>query len=433
MAGQPENREKGTLGGSVVLDVKFFNFTGGNLVDDDGFVASGTLPVVEIYDPNGTLIVTSATSGELQPVRVSVGDYEYTRPIGLTDEVSDKWKITWKITIDGSALTFSELFIISEAGAAGFGDDEFRIGYAFNNPDLSSSHHAPDWGLLVSPDELRYLTLFGTKLTSPEANQTYDDNMLQWHIDQAIAMIEQDLNIDILPRIIRHEDPIINTGSTINVGGSLAGEGVPTVTEEARTSRKDIPDNEVNIREEGYPYRPQTARHFLFTKLKRRPLIDVLKTVLSDPIQNTVLDLYPWRRVFKGFASYLQFVANLKGGSNYPLVTGSFFRYPYNDFPTAIYIDYRTGHLKAADVPMEFREVVMWIAGIQLLSIFSDGKVPGIASASVNLNSISESFSTTQSATNSLYGARIAYYKNHVKDWFKKNRFKYQRTFIGVL
>ena len=30
------------------------------------------------------------------------------------------------------------------------------VGFAFNNPDLTNNYHAPKWGLLVSPDDLRY-------------------------------------------------------------------------------------------------------------------------------------------------------------------------------------------------------------------------------------------------------------------------------------
>lgn len=437
MAGQPENRENGNIGGSVVLDVIFSNFPGGSNVDDDRYSTDGTLPIVKIYDPDNNLITTSETSGEVQAVRSNTGSndegkYTYTRSIGLTDVISDKWKIVWTLQIDGTELNFSELFIVKNVGDAQFGEDEYRIGYSFDNPDLTSSHHHKDWGLLVTPDELRYVILFGTKLTSPDANQTFDDKMLQNYIDQAIAMVEADLSIDILPKIVRHVDPVDNTGSTFSAGGSLRGEGNIIRTEEPRLARVDIPDGEINIREEGYPYRPQNAKHYMFLKLRRRPLIDLLKAVIVDPVQNTVLDIYPWRRVFAGFDSRLNFVANIKGGT-YPLSSSSFLRYSYGDFPTSIYVDYRTGFLRASDVPMEFRDVIMWIAGIQLLESFGDGKSPGLASASVNLNSISESFATTQSATNALFGARITYYKDHLKEWYKKNRYKYQRTILGVL
>lgn len=465
MSGNPKNRETGIPGGQVILDVIFSKFAGSTeKVDDDDFTSQGTLPIVEIYNPLGTLITTSANTGEPNPTRNNKGDYEYVREIELNDTISDQWKITWKLTINGNNKEFSELFNVvppgdaefgdAEFGDAEFGDIEFRIGFAFNNPDLTSTHHAEvatfdsngdyvenkGFGLIITPDEMRYIVAFGNKLVSPEANQTYDNNMLQWYIDNAIAMVERDLDIDILPRVVRHEDPIDQDSAAVRqmAGGSLTGEGSITRTQGNRTPRKDIPpaSQEPNrVREPGYPYRPQQARHYLYLKLRRRPLLDCLKAVMADPVQNTIIDLYSWRREFNEFEGRLQFFPNLTAIGNFPFIPTKLLQanYPFHDFPSAIYIDYRTGYLNAADVPIEFRSVLLWTAGILLLTDFGDGKAPGLASASANLNSISESFATTQSATNALFGARLAYYKDHLKRWMKLNKFKYQRNLIGML
>lgn len=453
MSGQPENREQGIPGGQVILDVKFYDRPNGNLVDDDRWVTTSMLPTVEIYDPDGVLLVSSATPAAQVPVRNSIGDYDYAYAIPTGAVISTLYSIKWKIRIDGNDLEFSELFSVVEPGDADFGDDEFRVGFAFNNPDLTSEHHAtlnrgtlasPDiqgWGYLVHPDELRYIVGFGNKLVSPDASQTYDNNMLQWYIDTALAMIERDLDIDILPRVVRHEDPIIND-SVSQGGGSLAGEGmvirIETINSE-RTARVDIPALSIEpnqIREPGYPYRPNPARHYFYVKLRRRPLIDVLKSVLADPIQNQIIDIFTWRREFPGYDARLNFFPNIANvGNSYPFIPTKLLnvQYPFHDYPSAIYIDYRTGFLNAADVDIELRAVLLWTAGIMLMEDFSDGKAPGIASASANLNSISESFGTTQSATNSLLGARIAYYKEHLKNWYTKNQNKYQRAFLGIL
>jgi hypothetical protein len=430
----------GIPGGQVKLDVKFYKTSNrSTLVDHDEFETNGTLPTVEIYDPNGNLITTSATSGQPGPIRLSQGYYEYIRAIPLTDTISNKWKVVWKIKISGNIREFVENFTVALAGDADFGEvaeEEYRKGYAFNNPVLDSDHHAPGWGKLVTPDELRYMVGFGNKLVSPDASQTYDDNMLQWYIDVSLAMIERDLDIDIMPRIIRHEDPIDQNAQ--GGGGSMVGEGSTARTEGARTPRQDIPEGEVNIREPGYAYRPNNARHYLYVQLRRRPLIDCLKAVITDPVQHTLRDIYPWRREFPGFDSRLQFYPNITTPLTGP--TGFFLdtrmltvQYPFGDFPSSIFIDYRTGYLNVADVPIEFRAVLLWTAGIMLMEDFSDGKAPGIASASANLNSVSESYATTQSATNSLLGARIAYYKDHLSKWLKKNKYKYNRNLLGIL
>lgn len=454
MAGAPENREQGIPGGQVILDVKFYNRPGGRLVDDDRWITESQLPVVEIYDPDGVLLVSSDTLGALVPVRNSIGSYEYVYVISTSAEISDQYSIVWKIRIDGNDLQFSELFSVVEAGDAEFGDDEYRIGFAFNNPDLISTHHTTlnrgtldvpsleGWGLLVTPDELRYIVGFGNKLVSPDASQTYDDNMLLWYIDTALAMIERDLSFDILPRVVRHENPIKTDAASVS-GGSLAGEGSPIrieSIESGRIARQDVPSENIEpnrVYEPGYPYRPNPARHYFYLQLRRRPLIDVLKAVMADPIQNQIIDMFTWRREYPGFESRVHFFPNVAttASGNYPFIPSKLInvQYPFHNYPSAIFMDYRTGYLNAADVPIELRAVLLWTAGIMLMEDFSDGKAPGIASASANLNSISESYSTTQSATNSLLGARIAYYKEHLKNWWNKNRNKYERAILGVL
>lgn len=430
MGSEPKNRETGIPGGQVILDVKFLDRSGGNFVDDDRFISDGTLPIVEIYDPNNTLISSSATPGEPIPTRLSIGIYEYNRVIGLNDEKSNQWKIIWKIRINGNDLTFEEFFSVVEPGDAEFGDSEFRTGYAFNKPDLTSNYHYPNWGYLLHPDELRFMVGFGFKLVSPDANQTYDDNMLQWYIDVSLGMIERDLDIDLLPRTIRYQDLRDRTTGIRKARTDLDTENAffaSTGSEKA---------GRFYIREAGYPYRNLNANNYMFIKLRRRPLREVNKVTLQDPLsEGSIIDLLPWAREKLGFESRLQFYPDIQTLGGSPYVPTQLFRinYPFNHFPDAFLIDYETGYLNASLVPMEFRGVMMWTAGILLMEDLSDGRAPGISSASVNLNSISESYSTTQSATNSLLGARIAYYKKRHKEWMQINGHKYRRNLIGVL
>lgn len=447
MAGAAKNREKGVAGSVLNLDVKFREYVNGPLVDDDNFSVNGQLPIVRIYNPAGTIVADSSQTGATQPIRTNIGLYYYPNSISIDATVSTQWKIEWEITINNNNIVFSELFEVLAPGSVTFGEEEFRVGFAFNNPDLTSTHHTTlydnasqsikGWGLLVAPDELRYIEGFGTKLVSPDASQTFDDNMLMYYIDNAIAMLERDLNIDILPRVIRHNDPIDINNSLVS-GTSLEATTGPIRTQGETVSRQDLPSeaNEPNrVRESGYPYRLNNAQNYLYIKLKRRPLIDCLKAVMVDPVQNTIIDIYSWRREFKGFDSRLQFFPNLTAVGNYPAIANhlSQVRYPFNNFPEAIYVDYRTGYLNCADVPKEFRSVVLWTAAIPFLLDLGRGRSPGLASASVNLNSISETFGTTQSATSTLYGADIISLQNLLKDWWTRNSQKYRRDLIGIL
>lgn len=445
MANSPKNRERGSQGQVLILDAKFYEYSGGLLVDDDNYSVNGTLPKVVIYDPSGNVYSDSSVSGALQPVRINVGEYQYNFDIPINATISDAWKIEWTVTINNNTIPFSELFTVVSAGSVTFGEEDFRIGFAFNNPDLTSTHHATlwdnnqskvvGWGLIVTPDEMRYMLGFGSKLTATDANQTFDDNMLMYYIDNAIAMLERDLNIDILPKVVRHEDPYdMSQGMQ---GGSLVGESSTVKTQGSRTARVDLPSeqNEPNrIREQGYPYRVNNANNYLFIKLRRRPLIDVLKSVMIDPIQNQIIDIYAWRKEHSGFESKVQFFPNIASVGTYPFIPTNLSRisYPFPNFPDSIYIDYRTGYLNCIDVPKEFRSVIMWVAAIPFLLDFGR-RTSALASASVNLNSISESFSTTMSATSTLYGADIIQYQKMLKEWWTKNAHKYRRDTIGVL
>jgi hypothetical protein len=263
--------------------------------------------------------------------------------------------------------------------------------------------------------------MFGSKLTSPDANQTYTDDHLQFYIDHAIAIIERDLNIDIIPRSVRYDD--LNDRVT---GAPIARDDIAT---ERATLGKRL------IREAGYPYRQQNARHYLYIKLRRRPLLRITKALLVNPVYQSFLDIYSWRRERKGFDASVEFFPNTTALIAFPgipsLLSGSW--YPYADFPGAFLIDYDVGFESADAVDTELRMAVYFTAGILLMDNFGDGKAPGIAAASASLNSISESYSTTQSATNALFGARIVYFKDHLKDWMRRNADKYSQNVIGVL
>lgn len=293
-------------------------------------------------------------------------------------------------------------------------EQEFRKGFSFGNPDLTSTHHGSTnisgeikgWGLLVTPDELRGMVGFGTKLVSPDAAQTYDDNMLQWYIDVSLASLEQDLNIDLIPRVVRHADPVENTVVSSGSSNPLVGSASDIKTEGDYLARLDLPsaaDEPNRVREDPYPFRPNADNHYGYLKLKRRPLRQILKAVLTDPQQNGMIDIYNWRKEQKGFQASVQFYPPISAIQSLYIANSTEYLarqgVGWRDYPGALWLDYTTGFENVIDVPIDFRSVIMWLAGILLLDDFGDAKSPGLASASVNLNSISESFATTQSAS----------------------------------
>ncbi len=409
-------RKTGEQGGQIVFDAKFRKYKGGLLTDADDYLTGG-LPTVKIYNPQGQVVKDSSLMGQLSAVRISTGLYNYVYVSNLTDETSALWKIEWSILISGSTFVTTETFTIAHAGTVEYTqaeEEEFRVGFAFNNPDLTSDHHGKlningevkGFGKIITPDELRGMVGFGVKLVSPDAAQTYDDNMLQWFIDVALASLEQDLSIDLVPRVVRHVDPVDDGPLDLESSNPLVGTGTDARTEGGFVPREDLPSEEDEpnrIREDPYPYRPNPSSYYNYVRLRRRPLIDVLKVIYTDPQQNAMVNLYNWRKEQKGFDSSVQFFPPIQAIQSLYLMasTDQYLNQVThgNDYPSALWVDYRTGFQNAADVPKDFRGVLLWLAGVLLLDDLGDARSPGLASGAVSLNSISESFSTTQSAS----------------------------------
>lgn len=308
--------------------------------------------------------------------------------------------------------------------------EETRVGFAFNNPDINNDYHAPSWGLLVSHDELRYDEMFGNQLIAEADSQSITDEQLLDYSRIAIRFLEVELNIDILPRRIRYDDGISEDGSV-----DTRTDYDDSTYIAAYKNRKQ--SQELYIREQGYAFRVIQARKEFRVKLRRRPVRDILTANFVDPYYGaTIIDLMPYRIIKKGFSGTCYFRPRLltTRTNAYQYIWQNYLRMPYSrDLQRIFLLDYETGYYNCQDVPDELRNIVKKLAAVTLMNIYGDGKLAAIASRSVNLNSVSESISTTLSATSATFGARIIQYQKEIKQWFVQNRSKYSRTSIGVL
>jgi hypothetical protein len=306
---------------------------------------------------------------------------------------------------------------------------ESRTGFAFNNPDINNNYHAPQWGLLVTADELRYDEMFGNTLIAESDSQSITDEQLLDYSRIGIRFLEVELNINILPRRIRYEDGIDEDG---NVDTRTDYDDSAYV---ANMTRKQL--KELYIREQGYEYDVIRARKEFRVKMRRRPVRDILTAKFVDPyFGNTIIDLMPYRVVKKGFTGVCYFRPRiLRARTNaFQYLWQNYLRLPYDRSLQRIFLlDYETGYENCQDVPDELRNIVKKLAAVTLMNIYGDGKLAAIAARSVNLNSVSESISTTLSATSATFGARIIQYQKEIANWFKQNRSKYSRTSIGRL
>lgn len=423
----------GTRGGPVELPAAFRSHARSGPVDDDRHAVDGTLPEVAIFDPDGIGMLEAPVPA----TRLDEGKYVFRYDIPEDAPVSSEWKSLWRIRIDGVDHEFTSLFSVKSGGEASFVNwrGEVRRGHFFSNPDMESDHYAPGWGMIVDPDEVRYIGGFGTRLSSPDDAQTYDNEMLQGYIDMAVAQVEADLQYDLLPRWCRYTD--------------RPGEAPRNPQPPPGNPSGQFPPAARLIREPGYPYHQYAAEHYLYLETRRKPLIHYTdgtrnpSRAVIGPHGFSSFNLTDWARPIEHATGQIKFIPPSGAAAyNLPLMTwpgaygtaglGGIYG-GHDNVPDAILLDYDSGHAHSSLVPPDIRNLIFWWASIYMLEDFGDGKSPGLAGASVSFGGLSQSFQTTQSATNALYGARILSYLKKIDRWMKLNARKYQFNLIGMV
>ncbi|NUM42905.1 MAG: hypothetical protein HUU45_14910, partial [Leptospiraceae bacterium] len=107
--------------------------------------------------------------------------------------------------------------------------------------------------------------------------------------------------------------------------------------------------------------------------------------------------------------------------------------YPATKLPTTHYIDFIAGYDCADRVPADLRQVIGMIVAVKVMSVFGDGRAAGVASFSIGVGVLSESISTTQSATSAMYGARILELENKLKQWYAEHISRYNPIRMAML
>jgi len=307
-----------------------------------------------------------------------------------------------------------------------------RIGRAFDNPDYTSNHYYADrgvsgWGLVVTPDEIRYNYLWGNQLSSTRGDN-FLQQQLQYYIDRSIGMIEHDLGIIIVGTQYRHRS-------------SITGKDREDLPKEESGKLKPFKWDDL------YDFRQANFQQFVNLKLNHKPISLLQKWHLFDiSTGNTLLDLTKWAKL-KHQQGYLRAYPVAATGA-YPVTppvsgVGGFVGgyvgyaaglYPlsHDHYPCGYGIDYIAGYENAKDVPFDLVEIIGMLAAVNLMADYGDGIVGGIANASVSLSGISESFGTTMSATSAWFGARIKDYSDRLNAWFKENKKKYRGIRLAV-
>lgn len=275
------------------------------------------------------------------------------------------------------------------------------IGYTFGNYKVP----AGQWGNIVTPDDLRFTYLWGTDFKATNG-QSYTDEQIQYFIDSAVAELERQLDITIKKKKIRYN----------------------------AAERNLAKGSDYDIDEAVYDFKFSRISRYGYIKTRRKPIIKLHKLSLltrwqgvKDLTQTTIIDktkgvLKLMERPIRPSetSSGIQTAIGVYG--NQTLSAQLFYA-----------IDYDAGYETSDDVPQDLREVIAKQAAISLLNIVGDGLMSGFSSSSLSMDGLSESFSSTQSATSAYFGARIAVYKDDIEKYIKANKNKFANMAIGAI
>lgn len=277
------------------------------------------------------------------------------------------------------------------------------VGYSFNNYKVPEG----EWGTIVTPDDCRYTFLWGTDFKATNGSM-FSDEQIQWFIDAAVHEMERQLNITIVKRRIK---------SALSVESQHLVKGA-----------------DYDVEETPYDFSYRKIQRYGMIQTKQRPILNVTRCTLINKTESNV-DLLPTVVPDKknGVLKFLK--RPYKPSDTWDGISTSISRYGSETFNNHLFyaVDYDAGYETSDDVPSDLRHMIGKMAAISLLNVIGDGLMSGFSSSSLSMDGVSESFSSTQSATSAYFGARIAVYQKEVQEYISANKFKFGFFRVGSL
>lgn len=275
------------------------------------------------------------------------------------------------------------------------------IGYTFGN------YTSPEgsWGTAVTPDDCRYTYLWGTDFKATNG-EFFTDEQIQFFIDEATRYLERVLNINIVKARIK----------------SIPDE------------RNLVKNKDYDIEEPLYEFSFRKIQRYGMIQTKHRPILSVDKVDLvhrSGDTTNLLSESYIDKQ--KGIIKFLG--RPYKQSDTTIGINTALGRYGNETLRNYLFysVDYTVGYENSDAIPSDLRQIIAKVAAISLLNIIGDGLMSGFSSSSLSMDGISESFSSTQSATSAYFGARIAVYQKEVQEYIKENKYRFGFLPIGTL
>ena len=335
---------------------------------------------------------------------------ESTIPLAVTGDFVDSFDLhdgLYQYRIHSAAIENPEFKDYQFTCWIKFGVPD-AVGYSFKNYKVPEG----EWGTLLTPDDCRYTYMWGIDFKATNGS-FFSDEQIQFFIDAATAEMERRLNITIRKRRIKSED----------------------VIEKKQLKRKVDYDDEEAL----YDFSYRKIQRYGMIQTKQRPILKVSRCAMLnrsgiDFIPSEV-DLLPSTVLDKknGVIKFLK--RPWKPTDTWEGICQAISRYGSETWnPHLFYsVDYEAGFETSDDIPDDLRHNIGVMAAISLLNVIGDGLMAGFSSSSLSMDGVSESFSSTQSATSAMYGARIMEYKKELDDYIQANKFKFGFFRVGAL
>jgi hypothetical protein len=248
--------------------------------------------------------------------------------------------------------------------------------------------------------EIRERWCFGLPLINANNGDPMDDKDIEGYILGAINRMEQELGVFMKPTRIVSNSPMRN-----------------------------LPRETYDIEEPPYDYSAKQYRQWGFLQLRHRPVLELTSFKLVLPNGQIIADFMArpeWIKLYKdsGQVHIVPYAGDptlfyLLGGSQsgFPFVTGKI----NQSLPQMFYVDYTAGYAEGA-IPAFTRDIIAKIATVEVLGVAGDAILAGYASGSTSIDGLSESYSTTASATSATYGAHILQYQKEIEEFFAKGK-----------
>jgi hypothetical protein len=287
---------------------------------------------------------------------------------GLEGPYTEITNVSTRIALISTAASYTYV------DPTGFETSYYTVAYFNSLTGAESTQGPPTLGVsnpalgVISVAQLKTNFLFGVDLTN-DAGEPFPDSLMQFYIESAVQYLQDRLDITLFPTVIT---------------------------------------------DERHDYKRRQFENFMYVQTHQIPVMSVEKVELVFPGGNKIVEFSGNALMVDKSAGTIEifptvgtYAASFYSGPN------SF--YGAHDYlPQFMRIHYTAGFSK---VPADLVEMVGMLASMGPFNIAGDlvGGA-GIASSSIGIDGLSQSISTTSSATNSGYGSRILQYQKQLKD-----------------